>query len=105
MCRVLVASDNMTRGMDFPRVHTVINYELPAHIRTYVHRAGRTARAGATGSVYTILRTEHLGAFSAMMRRGGRKRISTHKIAPGAWNGMNDAVQAALKYVQQQETE
>lgn len=100
-----MASDNMTRGMDFPRVHTVINYDLPAHIRTYVHRAGRTARAGSTGSVYTILRSEHLGAFSAMMRRGGRKGILTHKIAPDVWNGMKDAARAALEYVQQQEAE
>lgn len=93
----------MTRGMDLPRVHTVINYDLPAHIRTYVHRAGRTARAGASGSVYTILRSEHLGAFGSMMRRGGRKGILTHKISPNAWNGVKDSVQAALEYVQRQE--
>ena len=95
----------MTRGMDFPRVYTVINYDLPAHIRTYVHRAGRTARAGTSGSVYTILRSEHLGAFRSMMRRGGRTGIATHKIAPDAWNGMKDATNAALEYVQQQEAE
>jgi ATP-dependent RNA helicase DDX51/DBP6 len=89
--------------MDFPRVHTVINYDLPAHIRTYVHRAGRTARAGTSGSVYTILRSEHLSAFGAMMRRGGRKGIRAHRISEEAWQGVKDAVHAALEYVQLQE--
>ncbi|GMP93439.1 hypothetical protein CsSME_00043273 [Camellia sinensis var. sinensis] len=44
--QVLVSSDAMTRGMDVEGVRNVINYDVPAYIKTYIHRAGRTARAG-----------------------------------------------------------
>ncbi|CAL5430646.1 unnamed protein product [Camellia sinensis] len=44
--QVLVSSDAMTRGIDVEGVRNVINYDVPAYIKTYIHRAGRTARAG-----------------------------------------------------------
>ena len=46
--RVLVASDALTRGMDVEGVGAVVNYDAPVFAKTYVHRAGRTARAGST---------------------------------------------------------
>ena len=48
--RVLVASDALTRGMDVPGVGAVVNYDAPSFAKTYVHRAGRTARAGQQGA-------------------------------------------------------
>lgn len=53
--QVLVASDAMTRGMDVEGVRNVINYDMPTYIKTYIHRAGRTARAGQTGCCFTLL--------------------------------------------------
>ena len=47
--RVLVATDIASRGIDVPAVSHVINYELPDVPESYVHRIGRTARAGAAG--------------------------------------------------------
>jgi ATP-dependent RNA helicase DDX51/DBP6 len=47
--RILVASDAMTRGMDIQSVANVVNYDAPIYAKTYVHRAGRTARAGRPG--------------------------------------------------------
>jgi ATP-dependent RNA helicase DDX51/DBP6 len=47
--KVLVASDAITRGMDIADVDNIINYEPPVYAKTYVHRAGRTARAGKQG--------------------------------------------------------
>ncbi|MDP2333642.1 MAG: C-terminal helicase domain-containing protein, partial [Reyranella sp.] len=47
--RVLVATDLASRGIDVVGVTHVINYELPADAESYVHRIGRTARAGASG--------------------------------------------------------
>jgi ATP-dependent RNA helicase RhlE len=48
-CRVLVASDIAARGLDIDEITHVINFELPNEPETYVHRIGRTGRAGNTG--------------------------------------------------------
>lgn len=58
--QVLVSSDAMTRGMDVEGVSNVINYDMPAYIKTYIHRVGRTARAGRTGRCFTILRKDEV---------------------------------------------
>lgn len=47
--RILVTSDALTRGVDIPGVDLVVNYDTPTYPKTYVHRAGRTARAGQEG--------------------------------------------------------
>jgi len=52
--RVLVATDVAARGIDVDGVTHVINYELPNEPESYVHRIGRTARAGATGISYSF---------------------------------------------------
>ena len=52
--RVLVASDALTRGMDVAGVGAVVNYDAPAFAKTYVHRAGRTARAGQHGEALVV---------------------------------------------------
>ena len=56
--RVLVATDLASRGIDVTGVTHVINYELPADAESYVHRIGRTARAGASGIAAVVLRLE-----------------------------------------------
>jgi ATP-dependent RNA helicase RhlE len=52
--RVLVATDIAARGIDVDDVTHVINYDLPNEPESYVHRIGRTARAGAAGSAYSF---------------------------------------------------
>ena len=49
-CQVLVATDVASRGLDIPEVKHVINYDMPSDIDSYVHRIGRTGRAGNTGT-------------------------------------------------------
>ena len=44
-------SDVVARGIDIPEVTAVVNYTAPAHLQTYIHRVGRTARAGKAGGV------------------------------------------------------
>lgn len=52
---VLLATDLAARGLDMDRVETVINFEMPSQIDTYVHRIGRTARAGRGGRSCTLI--------------------------------------------------
>ncbi|WP_306132447.1 DEAD/DEAH box helicase [Roseivivax marinus] len=52
--RVLVASDVAARGLDVPSVSHVVNYDVPSHAEDYVHRIGRTGRAGRDGKAITI---------------------------------------------------
>jgi ATP-dependent RNA helicase RhlE len=57
-CRVLVATDIAARGIDIDDVTHVINFDIPEVPETYVHRIGRTARAGASGMALTFCDTE-----------------------------------------------
>ncbi|GAA0875843.1 DEAD/DEAH box helicase [Wandonia haliotis] len=53
--RVLVATDVAARGIDIDNVSLVINYQIPNDYDTYIHRVGRTGRAGNTGTAYTFV--------------------------------------------------
>lgn len=52
--KILVASDVAARGLDIPDVSHVLNYDVPIHAEDYVHRIGRTGRAGKLGTAITI---------------------------------------------------
>jgi ATP-dependent RNA helicase RhlE len=53
--RVLVATDVMSRGIDVDDISHVVNYDVPNNAEDYVHRIGRTARAGASGTAFTFV--------------------------------------------------
>ena len=61
---VLVATDVGSRGLDFPEVAHVVNYDLPDSIEDYVHRCGRTGRMGHFGSKVLPLRDLYFDSFS-----------------------------------------
>ncbi|KAK9119738.1 hypothetical protein Scep_017831 [Stephania cephalantha] len=52
---ILVATDVAARGLDIKDIRVVVNYDFPSGVEDYVHRIGRTGRAGATGVAYTFL--------------------------------------------------
>lgn len=54
-CDILLASDLVARGLDIKNVKFVLNYELPQEMTRYIHRVGRTARAGESGVCLTIV--------------------------------------------------
>lgn len=53
--RLLVASDLVARGIDLPLLDHVVNYDLPPSVEAYVHRVGRTARAGREGCAWSLV--------------------------------------------------
>ena len=61
---ILIATDLAARGIDVPDVAFVINYHLPDVYEAYVHRSGRTARAGAKGLSLTVLQQEEVDAIA-----------------------------------------
>ncbi|KAF9979975.1 pre-mRNA processing RNA-helicase [Mortierella antarctica] len=58
VCQVLIATSVAARGLDVKKLGIVINYECPNHMEDYVHRVGRTGRAGNKGTAYTFITPE-----------------------------------------------
>ena len=71
--RVLVATDIAARGIDVDGITHVVNYELPNEPETYVHRIGRTARAGAQGAAIALCDGEERAYLKDIERLIGRK--------------------------------
>ncbi|MGB4058212.1 MAG: DEAD/DEAH box helicase, partial [Alphaproteobacteria bacterium] len=67
-CRILVATDVAARGLDVPHIEHVINYDLPQCPEDYIHRIGRTARAGAEGEAICLVSPEENGKWAAIER-------------------------------------
>ncbi|KOS22575.1 ATP-dependent RNA helicase dbp6 [Escovopsis weberi] len=73
--RLVIASDLVARGIDIPRLAHVINYDLPPSVAGYVHRVGRTARAGRPGCAWTLVGDAESGWFWGKIAKGaGVKR-------------------------------
>ncbi|KXS17128.1 DEAD box RNA helicase [Gonapodya prolifera JEL478] len=73
---LLVATDVAARGLDIPEVEYVLNYTFPLTIEDYVHRIGRTARAGRTGvshTFFTMHDKAHSGALMNVLRDAGQE--------------------------------
>lgn len=68
---ILVCSDLVARGIDIDDVDCVISYDVPQFIKGYVHRIGRTARAGKTGTAITLLSGGEVDRFKKMLKPAG----------------------------------
>jgi ATP-dependent RNA helicase DBP3 len=74
-CPLLIATDVAARGLDIPNVEAVINYTFPLTIEDYVHRIGRTGRAGKSGISYTFFQPgdkSHAGALQQVLKQVGQ---------------------------------
>lgn len=78
--RVLVATDLASRGIDIEQLPHVINYDLPRSPKDYIHRIGRTGRAGAEGVAISLISPEDIPHFKVIQKKTG-KRISLVETA------------------------
>jgi superfamily II DNA/RNA helicase len=81
---VLVASDVAARGLDVKGVSHVVNYDVPWHPDDYVHRIGRTGRAGAKGKAFTLVTPEDAEAIANIEKLTATKIERIGKAAPAA---------------------
>uniref|UniRef100_A0A8C0WLE1 Helicase C-terminal domain-containing protein n=1 Tax=Castor canadensis TaxID=51338 RepID=A0A8C0WLE1_CASCN len=85
--QLLISTDATARGIDVQGVELVVNFDAPQYLRTYVHRVGRTARAGKTGQAFTLLLKVQEKKFLRMLAEAGvpelvRCEISSELLQP-----------------------
>ena len=97
-CNVLVASDVAARGLDIDDIGAVVNYELPTDADTYLHRIGRTGRAGRDGLALSLVAPNERNRAALVEERQGTP-IRFERIAPqeGRPRGVPQAAMATLR--------
>jgi superfamily II DNA/RNA helicase len=86
-CQFLVASDVAARGLDIPDVSHVFNFDVPIHSDDYVHRIGRTGRAGRQGTAFMIVTPADGKHYDAILKTIGAPSIESLDIKIEAPSG------------------
>ncbi|KAF2141866.1 uncharacterized protein K452DRAFT_271705 [Aplosporella prunicola CBS 121167] len=100
--RILVATDVAARGLDIPSVELVVNYDVPRDPDDYIHRVGRTARAGRKGESVTVVGQRDVELVLAIEARVGTKMM---EYAEEGVNLETRVVRDALKVVAEKKRE
>lgn len=117
--RILVATDIAARGLDIPNLAVVMNYDIPHVTGDYIHRIGRTGRAGAKGLAITLISPTEMAALKdveklmgkvipqerlegyapkeEVIQKGARKNPNEHKKTDGAFGKKKKSVAVAPK--------
>ncbi|KAF1844364.1 P-loop containing nucleoside triphosphate hydrolase protein [Cucurbitaria berberidis CBS 394.84] len=105
--KILIASDAASRGLDIPSITHVINYDIPTSITSYVHRVGRTARAGKYGQAWTLFTRTEAAWFLKQVTKGDSVKRQNKKVKRMEWkesdvtaNGKKKTYRAALKQLE-----
>lgn len=98
--QLLICSDAMARGMDIQDVSYVISYDVPNYVRSYIHRVGRTARAGNKGTAITLLHSDEVHHFKELIQKTGREKIAKYNIKDEKLQSMVEKYQDTLERLQ-----
>ncbi|KAI9570546.1 P-loop containing nucleoside triphosphate hydrolase protein [Boletus coccyginus] len=94
---VLVCSDLISRGIDINLVSHVVSYDTPIDMRKYVHRVGRTARAGRGGDAWTLVEEQEARYFKAMLKEHDHlQKVKRIKVPQSETQPFLETYQAAL---------
>ena len=94
---ILIATDVAARGLDIDDITYVINYDMPDDVDTYIHRIGRTGRAGKEGTAVSFVTSEELHFVKEFELRTG---MEIEKLAVPEVEGMKDTVKKVIDYDQ-----
>lgn len=95
--QLLISTDAAARGIDINGVKCVINYDAPQFIRTYIHRIGRTARAGKAGLAFTFLLRVQEKNFLQMVAEAGSPGIQKQMVKPQSLQSMEVQYEQTLR--------
>lgn len=95
---VIVATDRASRGLDLPLLTHVVNYDVPPSITTYIHRVGRTARAGKDGSAWTLFTHREGRWFTNEIARGSDGKITRASKVERVNMKLEDMADAKSRY-------
>ncbi|KAI0925972.1 hypothetical protein AcW1_008259 [Taiwanofungus camphoratus] len=94
---ILVCSDLISRGIDISHVSHVVNYDAPIDMRKYVHRVGRTARAGRAGDAWTLVEDQEARYFKSMLKNADHMdKIKRMRVADKDVMSLRPAYESAL---------
>ncbi|XP_078432448.1 RNA helicase 1 [Wolffia australiana] len=102
---VLISSDAIARGMDVEGVRNVINYDMAPYVKTYIHRAGRTARAGHSGRCFTILRKNEFKRFKEMLLKAGEAACEAYTLPADLMDKLRPLYDSALAKLKELDVE
>ncbi|XP_070807184.1 ATP-dependent RNA helicase DDX51 [Pituophis catenifer annectens] len=94
--QLLISTDATARGIDFGGVKCVISYDAPQFIRTYIHRVGRTARAGKAGLAFSLLLKQQEYRFLKMLKDAGLPELQPQLVKSTSIQPLLQQYEAAL---------
>jgi len=98
---VLVATDVASRGLDIPNVDLVINYDVPQSPKDYIHRVGRTARAGNSGNSLIFITQYDVEMFQKI-EHFIEKKLEEYKVDEKAVMSLYERILEAIRFANQE---